>query len=326
MDHPNRLVAVLIYDGLSHFEFSCAAEIFGMTRPEFVSDWYRFETVAVAQGAIQGRFGLQLEASAGLSRLSEADTVILPGWKESMEEPIDPEIVSALRAAHSRGARLMSMCRGAHLLAASGLLNGKRAATHWRHVETFRRRFPRVEWDPGVIYIDEGQIITSAGSAAVLDACLHLVRRDFGTSIANEVAQRLVIQPHRDGEQSQRIERSVQPINRDRISIALETVARNLKTELQVSDWAQMCAMSERTFVRRFKQKTGTTLVDWLSAARIDRARELLEATDLSVELIASECGLGTATNLRHHFRRKLSVSPTEYRRRFGGRRLRTAR
>ena len=321
MNQPNRLVAALVYNELCNFEFSCAAEVFGLPRPEFGRDWYRFFTAAAEPGVLKGKFGFEIRPDAHLDDLVHAGTVIVPGWKEVLDgtgKPVCSEVIRALRMAHERGARLLSVCSGSYVLAAAGLLDGKRATTHWRYVDTFRRQYPKVQWDPDVLYIDEGQIITSAGSAAGLDACLHLVRRDFGSTIANQVARRLVIQPHRDGGQAQFIERAVPPHNRDRIAIALQNMTRNLQMEFHVSGLAQMCAMSERTFMRQFKQKTGITPLDWLSMARVDRARELLETSQLSVEVIASECGLGSATNLRHHFRRKVGVSPTEYRRRFG--------
>lgn len=318
---PNRLVAALVYNGLCNFEFSCAAEVFGLPRPEFGPDWYRFATVAAEEGVLRGEFGFEIHPDAVLADLRDAGTVIVPGWKDALdatERPVRQEILDALRAAHARGARLLSVCSGAYVLAAAGLLDGKRATTHWRYIDAFRKRYPRVEWDPDVLYIDEGQIITSAGSAAGLDASLHLVRRDFGTRIANQLARRLVIQPHRDGGQAQFIERPVPAQSRDRIALALQNMSRNLQMDFHVGQLARMCAMSERTFMRRFKQKTGMTPVDWLAVVRVDRARELLETTPLSVEIIASECGFGSATNMRHHFRRKLGINPTEYRRRFG--------
>src|SRR5690606_5698497 len=171
MTSINRLVAALVYDDLCNFEFSCAAEIFGLPRPEFGPGWYRFETVAAEPGVLQGKFGFRIRPDAGLERLAEAGTVIIPGWQEALdalERPVCPEVIHALRLAHARGARLLSVCSGSYVLAATGLLDGKRATTHWRHVDAFRRRYPKVEWDPDVLYIDEGQIITSAGSAAGL--------------------------------------------------------------------------------------------------------------------------------------------------------------
>lgn len=319
MPPPNRLVAAIVYDGLCTFEFSCAAEVFGPPRPEFGGDWYRFETVAAEPGVLRGEFGLQVVADAGLERLRDAGTILVPGWRED-GAPVPDALLHALRAAHGRGTRLVSVCSGSYVLAAAGLLDGKRATAHWRDVDDFRRAFPRVDWDPDVLYIDEGQVITSAGSAAGLDACLHVVRRDFGTHVVNQLARRLVVAPHRDGGQAQFIERPVPARGRDRIAIAQQAMADRLQQEFHVADLARRCAMSERSFMRHFRQKTGMTPLDWLSVARVDRARELLETTALPVEAIASECGLGTATNLRHHFRRKLGISPTEYRRRFGDR------
>jgi AraC family transcriptional activator FtrA len=319
MVKPNHLVAALLYNDLCNFEFSCAAEIFG--RPDFEPDWYRFVTVAAEPGVLRGKFGFEIRPDATLDRLQDAGTIIIPGWKQAVDgsaKPVCPEVLQALRQAHARGARLLSVCSGSYVLAATGLLDGLRATTHWCYVDAFRRLYPKVDWDPDVLYVDQGQIITSAGSAAGLDACLHLVRRDFGTSRANQVGRRLVIQPHRDGGQAQFIERPVPPHSRDRVAIALQAMSRHLHNEFHVSDLARMCAMSARTFMRHFKQKTGMTPVDWLSVARVDRARELLETTPLSIEIIAGQCGLGTATNLRHHFRRKLGISPTEYRKRFG--------
>lgn len=316
MNLPNRLVAALVYNDLCNFEFSCAAEIFGLPRPEMGDDWYRFETIAAEPGVLRGEYGFEIRPDAGLDRLPEVGTVVVPGWRGALE--VAPDLIKALRIAHDHGARLVSVCSGSQVLAATGLLDGKRATTHWRYVDAFRRRYPRVDWDPDVLYVDEGQIITSAGSAAGLDACLHLVRRDFGTSVVNQVARRLVIQPHRDGGQAQFIERPVPAQSRDRLAIAQQSMTRNLHLEVHVRELAKMCAMSERTFMRRFKQKTGMTPVDWLTLARVTRARELLEVTALSVEIIAAESGLGSATNLRHHFRRKVGVSPTEYRKRFG--------
>lgn len=321
MSKPNRLVAALIYDDLCTFEFACAAEVFGLPRPEFGPDWYQFMTVAAHPGPLKGKFGFELKADAPLEELVTAGTIVVPGWREALGEmgcPVCPEVLEAIREAYARGARLLSVCSGSYVLAATGLLDGKRATTHWRHIDHFRRLFPKVQWDPDVLYIDEDQIITSAGSAAGLDASLHLVRRDFGAVAANQLARRLVIQPHRDGGQAQFIERPIPTQSRDRISIALQNMAKNLHREFHVGELAQMCAMSERTFMRRFKQKTGITPVDWLSMARVDRARELLETTRSPIEIIASDCGLGSAANLRHHFRKKVGISPTEYRKRFG--------
>jgi AraC family transcriptional regulator, transcriptional activator FtrA len=317
MHARNSLVAAVVYDGLCNFEFSCAAETFGLDRPELGADWYRFETVAGEPGPLRGNFGFSIEPDAGLSRLLEAGTIVVPGWK-SVDAPVPPPLVGALRESYARGARLLSVCSGSTVLAATGLLDGKRATTHWMYIEQMRRMYPRVEFDPDVLYIDEGQIITSAGSAAGLDACLHLVRRDYGAAVANHVARRMVIPPHRDGGQAQYIERPVPGPRTDHLSVLLASMHRNLGREQSIPDLARQCAMSERTFMRRFKQRTGMAPAEWMSVARVDRARELLENTRLPIEVIAAECGLGSAANLRHHFRRRLKVSPRDYRNCFG--------
>jgi AraC family transcriptional regulator, transcriptional activator FtrA len=317
----NSLVVALVYDGLCAFEFSCATEVFGLARPEMGPDWYRFETCSVKGRDIKGQYGLRLKAGGGLARLMTAGTIIIPGW-EGIDVPVPQVLLNALRKAHSRGARLLSICSGAFVLAATGLLNGGRATTHWRYADAFRRRFPLVEVDPNVLYIDEGSILTSAGSAAGLDLCLHLVRRDFGPAIANQVARRLVIPPHRDGGQAQFLERPVENFdnrsqNRDSLSALLDKIRRRLGDPWRVADLARHAVMSERTFMRRFRAITGLSPADWVTQARVDRARELLESTALPIDHIAERCGLGTPTTLRHHFRRKVGVSPAAYRKRF---------
>jgi AraC family transcriptional activator FtrA len=317
----NSLVVALVYDGLCAFEFSCATEVFGLARPEMGPDWYRFETCCIKGRDVKGQYGLRLKAGGGLDRLVTAGTVIIPGW-EGIDVPVPQVLLTALRKAHSRGARLLSICSGAFVLAATGLLDGGRATTHWRYADEFRRRFPLVEVDPNVLYVDEGNILTSAGSAAGLDLCLHLVRRDFGPAIANQVARRLVIPPHRDGGQAQFLERPVEDLdarsqNRDSLSALLDKIRRRLGDPWRVADLARHAVMSERTFMRRFRAITGLSPADWVTQARVDRARELLESTALPIDHIAERCGLGTPTTLRHHFRRKVGVSPAAYRKRF---------
>jgi len=318
---PNRLVVALVYDGLCSFEYGCAAEVFGLPRPEYGADWYRFRTCATDAGPLRAMGGLKVSASGGLGLLARAGTIVIPGWKGVDAAP-SPALIRALRAAHARGARLVSICSGVFVLAAAGLLDGKRATTHWRYADALARRYPRIGVDPDVLYIDEGQVLTSAGSAAGLDLCLHIVRRDFGPKIANEVARRLVIAPHRDGGQAQFIERPVARREGDaRLPALLDHLQRQLKTPIHVAELARRVAMSERTFLRRFRETTGMTPSAWLAAARADRARELLESSNLSIDEIAIEAGFGTAMTLRHHFRRRLSLSPSAYRRRFARRR-----
>jgi AraC family transcriptional activator FtrA len=313
---PNPLVAALVYDGLCGFEFACAAEVFGLPRPELQPDWYRFETCAAERGPLHGQYGMRVVADAGLDRLAEAGTIIIPGWK-GIDAPVPARVLDALREAHERGARLLSICSGAFVLAATGLLDGKRATTHWRYAEALQRKYPRIAVDPAVLYVDEGRLLTSAGSAAGLDLCLHLVRRDHGPDIANQVARRLVIPPHRDGGQAQFVERPVPRRETSTLSKVIDAMHRRLASHQPIAELAALAAMSERSFMRHFKQATGMSPADWLISARVDRARELLESSALSIDAIADECGFGSAITLRHHFRRKLGISPGAYRARF---------
>src|SRR5216684_5635208 len=279
----NPLVVALAYDGLCAFEFSCAAEVFGLPRPELGPGWYRFETSATKGRKVSGQYGISVRVDGGLDRLVAAGTIVVPGW-QGVNVPVPESIIDALRAAHARGARLLSICSGSFVLAATGLLDGRRATTHWRYADDLRRRYPRIQVDPDVLYVDEGQILTSAGSAAGLDLCLHLVRRDYGPAVANHVARRLVIPPHRDGGQAQFLERPVD--HRDRsssdrqpLSALLDKIRHRLGEPLRIGELARLAAMSERTFMRRFRATTGQSPADWITRARVDRARELLEST-----------------------------------------------
>jgi AraC family transcriptional activator FtrA len=312
----NSLVVALAYDGLCAFEFACTAEVFGLPRPELGPGWYRFETCAPGRRTVKGQFGMTLSADAGLERLAHAGTIVIPGWA-GIDVPVPAQILDALRAAHRRGARLLSICSGSFVLAATGLLDGRRATTHWRYAAALQSRHPRIRVDPDVLYIDEGQVLTSAGSAAGLDLCLHLIRRDHGAVVANHVARRLVISPHRDGGQSQFLDRPVDRRRRGSMSALLERVQRQLDRSMGIRQLAEWAAMSERTFMRRFRAATGMTPADWITRTRVDRAREMLESTALTVDQIAVRTGLGTPTTLRHHFRKKVGLSPVAYRRRF---------
>jgi AraC family transcriptional regulator, transcriptional activator FtrA len=313
----NPIVVALAYQGLCAFEFSCAAEVFGLSRPELGLGWYRFETCAQGGRSITGQYGMSMKPSGGLDRLAAAGTIVIPGW-QGIDVPVPDGIVDGLRKAHARGARLLSICSGAFVLAATGLLDGRQATTHWRYVEALRSRYPKIRVDPGVLYVDAGQLLTSAGSAAGLDLCLHLVRRDYGPVVANHVARRLVIAPHRDGGQAQFLERPVERKPQPRsISTLMDTIRRRLAQPLRIGELARLAAMSERTFMRRFRAATGLSPAEWITRVRVDLARDLLESTPLAIDSIAERCGLGTATTLRHHFRRKVGVSPIEYRRRF---------
>jgi AraC family transcriptional regulator, transcriptional activator FtrA len=316
----NPLVVALVYDGLCAFEFSCAAEVFGLARPELGPDWYRFETCSRGR-SVSSQYGMRMRAANGLERLHAGGTIVIPGW-QGIDVPVPQAILDALRGAHARGARLLSICSGAFVLAATGLLDGRRATTHWRYAEALQRRYPAICVDPNVLYVDEGSVLTSAGSAAGLDLCLHLVRRDYGSAIANQVARRLVIPPHRDGGQAQFLERPVEDRERKSgqpksLSVLLDKIRKRPGQSWRIGELARLAAMSERTFMRRFRAATGLSPADWVTRARVDAARELLENTALPIDHIAERCGLGTPTTLRHHFRKKVGVSPAQYRKRF---------
>lgn len=312
----NPLVVALAYDGLCAFEFACTAEVFGLPRPEFGAGWYRFETCSPGGRRIRGQYGSSMAVNGGLERLAQAGTIMVPGW-QGIDVPVPAAIVEALRRAHARGARLLSICSGSFVLAATGLLDGKRATTHWRYADALRARYPKLHVDPGVLYVDEGQVLTSAGSAAGLDLCLHLVRRDFGAAVANQVARRLVIPPHRDGGQAQFLDSPVDRRERGPLSLVLERVLKRIHQPVSIRQMARWAAMSERTFIRRFRATTGMTPGDWVVHHRVARARELLERSSMGIEQVAANAGLGTATTLRHHFRRRIGLSPAEYRNRF---------
>lgn len=313
---PNHRVVVLVYDNLCIFEFSCATEVFGLARPEAGSGWYRFATASVDGRSVSTSFHGRVQADGGLELLRRAGTIVIPGWPIHTEVP--EALMRALRAAHGQGARLLSICSGAFALAATGLLDGTRAATHWRYADELSSRYPAVTVDPAVLYIDMGQIITSAGSAAGLDACLHLVRRDFGSVVANQVARRLVIPPHREGGQAQFVERPVTPCERSSLSPLLDQLQRTLGKSHAIPDMARDVNMSMRSFIRHFKAATGLPPAEWLVAQRLQYARDLLEGSTLSVEAVAERSGFGTAITLRRHFRRRLATSPVAYRKRFG--------
>jgi len=307
-------VALCAYDGLCTFEFGLCVEVFGLPRPEFEA-WYALKTVAVEPGPLTAMGGIIATAAHGLEALEDADTILIPGWR-AVDAPPPEAWLAALRRAHNRGARLVSICSGAFVLAAAGLLDGRTATTHWRYAHALKVRYPAVTVDADVLYIDDGQILTSAGSAAGLDLCLHIVRRDFGAAIAGQVARRLVIQPHRDGGQAQFVERPM-PQSTNRMAPLLDWARARLSSEIRVGNLARQAGMSLRTFERRFAEATGTSPARWLVQERLAFARDLLEASDIAVEDIATRCGFGSAATLRHHFRAQLRVSPLQYRNNF---------
>lgn len=311
-----RTVAVVVAHGLSPFEFAVACEVFGYDRSDLGVPWYRFLVCSPDTSPIETGMGFSINVEHGLDVLDEADTIIVPA--SGREDAPSPEIIAALQRAHARGARIMSVCTGAFVLAAAGLLDGRPATTHWAHAEAFARRFPEVQVDPGVLYVDDGDILTSAGTAASIDLCLHVVRCDFGAEIANAVARRMVVPPHRDGGQAQFVDEPVPDLpSTDPFADTLVWMQEHLDEPLTVEDLARRAAMSGRTFARRFRATTGTTPHHWLLRQRVLLAQRLLETTDLPVELVADRVGMGTAANLRQHFQRIVQTSPLSYRRTF---------
>ncbi len=315
---PNRLVVALAYDRLCTFEFAIATEVFGLPRPEMGPDWYRFAVCAVDAGPLRATGGFHVMADGGLELLEEAGTIIVPGWRGADSEPVPPMLIEALRNAHGRGARLMSICSGVFVLAATGLLAGKKATTHWHYAERLSTAYPDIRVEPDVLYVDEGSVLTSAGSAAGIDLCLHVVRHDFGPEIANRLARRLVVPPHREGGQAQFIERPVPPVREGmRLGPLFDRMRARLTQEQNVAELAAETGMSLRTFLRRFKAATGMPPGEWILTERLVRARELLETTPHSIEDVALASGFGSAATLRHHFKTRLGTSPAAYRGQF---------
>lgn len=312
----NRRVVALAYDRLCTFEFGIAVEIFGLPRPELGPGWYRFGVCALEKGPLSATGGLMVQPRAGLGAMRQAGTIVIPGWRDPDERPPDV-LLAAVRAAYARGARLLSICSGVFVLAAAGLLDGRRATTHWRYVERLAERYPRVRVEPDVLFVDEGRILTSAGSAAGIDLCLHVVRRDYGAEAAATVARRLIMPPQREGGQSQYIPSAVRSDGRGGLAPVLAWAERRLHDPLTVAALARRAAMSPRTFARRFRDETGTTPHHWLTHQRLMAAQRRLETTSESIEVVAERVGLRTADTLRLHFRRALKTTPTAYRRRF---------
>jgi len=317
MSETSGLVATLAYEGLCTFEFGIAVEIFGLRRPELEIPWYRHQVVAVDDGPMHAAGGVRIMADAGLEGLAKAQTIIVPGWRCRHQTP-PAALLDALRDAHARGARLLSICSGVFVLAATGLLDGKRATTHWQFAHELASRFPDIEVDPNVLYVDAGQLITSAGSAAGIDACLHLVARDHGTHVANTVARRLVMAPQRTGGQAQFIPMPVSKAPRNELSRVLQWARENLQQPISICQMAAKVAMSERTFLRRFKETTGLAPKAWLQQERITRARELLESTAGNTSDIADACGFTSVESFRVAFRTTVGIAPASYRKHFG--------
>lgn len=309
-------VVCLVYEGLSLFEAGVAAEVFAQPRPEVGRELYRFAMAQTERGELRSQTGLRVRAGGGLELLMGADLVIVPGWRDHREPPAKA-VVDALRQAHAQGSRLLSICSGAFVLASTGLLDGRAATTHWRHAEAFRALFPRVELRPDVLYVDEGDIITSAGSSAGIDACLHIVRRDHGFEVANLVARTMVTAAHRSGGQAQFIPAPVAKKAVGQVAPVLDWARERLHTPLTVSEMAARAAMSERSFLRHFHEQVGVSPAQWLRRERVALAQQILESGGSRLEAVAASVGFGSASALRSAFRDVLGAPPSQHRKQF---------
>ncbi|MEU5761382.1 helix-turn-helix domain-containing protein [Nocardia sp. NPDC047648] len=307
----HRVVA-LVRPVQSTFELGCAAEVFGTERAG-VPQYYEFEVCAETPGPVATTSGYALSVSRGLSALASADTVLIPGWSP-VDAPLPDRVRRALLRAHARGARLVTICSGVFALARTGLLNGRSATTHWARAAQLAREFPEVRVEPDVLYVDHGDVATSAGAGAGIDLCLHLVRRDHGAAHAALIARHMVMPPHREGGQ---VQYAPPPPPADALDGLLEWAGARLATPLSVGDLAAHLSVSPRTLARRFAEQLGTSPGAWLLSRRVAEARLLLEETDLPVEAIAARVGLTSAVNLRRRFRARVGTTPGAYRRAF---------
>ncbi|KIH99282.1 AraC family transcriptional regulator [Streptomonospora alba] len=313
---PHR-VAVIVDEGSNPFELGVITELFGLRRPELERPWYDF-ALCTARPSVRMHSGMfTLSGAAGLEATEEADTLIAPNRPDPQHRP-DEAVVAAIARAGERGARLVSLCTGAFALAEAGVLDHRPATTHWRWTELFTARFPLVRLEPDVLFVDDGDVLTAAGSAAALDLGLHLIRRDHGAQVANAVSRRLVFAAHREGGQRQFVPRPIPDVADASLAPLLAWARQHLHEPLSVAALAHRAAVSQATLHRRFRAELGTTPLAWLTAERVDTACRLIERGEVRLEAVARASGLGTAANLRTRMRRRTGLSPTAYRRRFG--------
>lgn len=320
MAQPHR-VAVLMVEPVVGFDVAIAPTLFDAAVASDGAPLYEVLTCAISPAPIRSTTGFDIVAHAGPEALAEADSVIIPGTRYAparVEGKLDTGLAAAL-ASIRPGTRLVSICTGAFVLAAAGLLDGRPATTHWRFAGAFRRLYPRVDLDENLLFVDDGDVLTSAGLAAGIDLCLHIIRADHGTQVANAVARYCVVPPWREGGQAQYIEHHLPPDDAASTAATRTWACQNLMEPLTIRQLAAHAGMSQRTFIRRFQQETGQAPGTWVRQRRLDHARELLESADLPVEEVARRSGLGNGANLRHHLRRGLGVSPSSYRKVFAG-------
>jgi transcriptional regulator GlxA family with amidase domain len=307
-------VVLLAIPGVAPFEFGVVCEVFGVDRSEMGGPRFDFTIVTADPGPVETSLGYDMVISHGLEAAATADLVAVPAHRI---DDIDERYLDVIRAAEARGAWVLSVCSGAFALAQAGILDGRRSTTHWMHTDRLAAEFPGTEVDPDVLFVEDRHVVTSAGTAAGIDAALHVVRTELGASATNVIARRMVVPPQRDGGQSQYIQSPVSPVCADSFAAVADWMVQNLDQDLTVDQLARKALMSSRTFARRFRADMGTTPSAWLNRQRIIRAQQLLEETDSTLETIAQDTGFGTASVMRHHFVKVLQTTPTAYRRAF---------
>ncbi|MBA2944440.1 helix-turn-helix domain-containing protein [Streptomyces himalayensis] len=312
-------VAAVLLDGVHPFELGVVCEVFGLDRSDEGLPVYDFAVASAEGPVLSTHAGFSVLTQHGIDRLEEADLIAVPAGESYVNRTYPEELLAALRRATERGARVLSVCSGVFVLGAAGLLDGRRCAVHWRHAAELAVRHPRTRVEPDVLYVDEGTVITSAGTAAGIDACLHIIREEHGVEVANAIARRMVVPPHRDGGQAQYVERPLPHSPCDTVGGVLAWMEEHLDEEITVEGLAARAHMSQRTFARRFQQETGTTPYRWLLRQRVLLAQELLERSDETVDAIAGRAGFGNAAAMRHQFLRALGTTPNAYRRTFRG-------
>ncbi|MBC7982471.1 MAG: transcriptional regulator FtrA [Candidatus Obscuribacterales bacterium] len=313
---PRHRVVALAYDGLCTFEFGCAVELFALDRPELGVTWYDFAVCSLERGSLRAAGGIEVRVPHSIALLDQADTIVIPGWRNADDMP-SPALLRKIRAAYQRGARFCTICSGVFVLAAAGILDGKTVTTHWRYADKLRKRYPKITVEADALYVDAGQVLTSAGSAAGLDMLLHLVRRDYGGKVANLVAQRLVIPPHREGGQSQYLPRPMPSDERNRLSKLLDWIRAHPATAHTLNSLARRASMSPRTLQRQFKETVGYAPYEWLVRERVAIAKDILQAGTHALPQVAETVGFNSQETFRRHFRRVTGSSPTSYRSQF---------